>query len=156
MLSPLERLAQRREPEVRAAALRTLGRFPFKRSMQALRAGTEDPVAAVSREASRAVENVRVPVAFDPLARLYRESLVPEARHAALRALARLELMEASELVIGVLAYGTSADKQAAKEALKQGRARVFLEAARAVLADSSSPAHAAVREIVAARGGPA
>lgn len=154
ILSPLERLAQRREPEVRAAALRTLGRFPFKRTLAALRLGTEDPVPTVSREAARAIENVRVAVAFDPLARVYRESRVPEARHAALRALARLELLEASELVIGVLAYGTSADKQVAKDALKQGRARVFLEAARGVLADASSPAHAAVREIVAARGG--
>jgi len=153
ILSPLERLAQRREPEVRAAALRTLGRFPFKRTLGALRVGSEDPVAAVSREACRAIENVRVAVAFDPLARMYRESLVPEARHAALRALARLELLEASELVLGVLAYGTAADKQIAKEALKQGRARVFLEAARSVLADASSPAHGAVREIVAARG---
>lgn len=152
-LSPLERLARSPEPDVRAAALRTLGRFPFKRSLQALRTGTEDPVAAVSREASRAVENVRVAAAFDPLARLYRESAVPEARHAALRALSRLELLEAAELVLGVLAYGTTMDKQVAKDALKQSRARVFIEAAKPVLADASSPAHAVVREIVASRG---
>jgi tetratricopeptide (TPR) repeat protein len=152
MLSCLETLALAREAEVRAAALRTLGRFTFKRSLKALRLGTEDPAPTVAREAIRAIENVRVAVAFDPLARLYRDSPVPEARRAALRALGRIELLEAAELVLEVLAYGSSADKQVVKETLKQGRARVFTEAARSTLADPTAPGHADVREIVDAR----
>jgi tetratricopeptide (TPR) repeat protein len=152
MLSGLESLALSRDAEVRAAALRTLGRFTFKRSLKALRLGTEDPAPTVAQEALRAIENVRVAVAFDPLARLYRDSPVPEARHAALRALARIELLEAAELVLEVLAYGTSADKQVVKETLKQGRARVFAEAARSTLADPAAPGHDDVREILAVR----
>src|SRR5260370_2244032 len=119
-LSPLEKLFARPEPLIRIAVLKAMQTLTFKRSFITVRAGLSDPELAVVEQATKAVEALHFPHAFDPLARIVRESAQPSARAAALRALARIDTVEAAELLLGVLAHGPSSDRLAALTALQR------------------------------------
>ena len=80
ILSPLEHLYRRPEPEVRAAVVRALSRFLYKRTFITLREALADPDGTIVQEAAKALEELRFPHAFDPLARIYRESQSPAVR----------------------------------------------------------------------------
>ncbi|HEU4404975.1 MAG TPA: HEAT repeat domain-containing protein [Polyangiaceae bacterium] len=153
ILAPLEALARRPEAEVRAAALKALSRFLYKRTFVTVRAGLADESPEVVRAATSALEQLRFPHAFDPLARVYREATRPEVRHAALRALGRIELVEAAELLVGVLAFGAADDRRVVVQTLKESRGRVFVEVANAALGETNATARGAIREILNARG---
>ncbi|HEU4536079.1 MAG TPA: HEAT repeat domain-containing protein, partial [Polyangiaceae bacterium] len=153
ILAPLEALARRPEPEARAAALRALSRFLYKRTFVTVRAGLADEHHDVVRAATAALEQLRFPHAFDPLARVYREATRPEVRQAALRALCRIELVEAAELLVDVLAFGAVDDRRVVVQTLKDSRGRVFVDVATAALGDCNASARNAIREILSARG---
>lgn len=154
VLSALESLYRRREAAVRIEVVRTLSRFLFKRTFITLRDALSDPDASVVGEAARALEELRFPHAFDPLARIYRESQVPQARISALRALAKMDTVEAAEMLLGVIEHDAIDEREAAVEALKRSaRGAKFNDLARQALPNLAGAAHTAVREVLQARG---
>ncbi len=153
LLAPLERLFLRPEAPVRAAVLKTLSRFLFKRSFITLRAGLADPDTTVSRQAADSLEELRFAHAFDPLARIYRESSNPRARVAVLRALARIDSVEAAEMLMGVIEHDGPAERDAAVDALKKSRGTKFLDLAKNALPRLTGDPQAAVRQVLQQRG---
>lgn len=153
ILSPLERLFTHGEPVVRVAVVKALSRFLYKRTFITLRAALSDPDASVVHEAARALEELRFPHAFDPLSRIYRESQNRDVRASALRALAKIDTLEAAEMLLGVLQHDSETDRSAAVEALRRSRGMKFTDHARATFAELSDPVKVLVREILHARG---
>jgi hypothetical protein len=153
ILSPLEHMLARPEPLVRIAAVRALSRFLYKRTFISLREALADPDAAVVREAARALEELRFAHAFDPLARIYRESQDLAVRASVLRALSKIDTVEAAEMLLGVLEHEGADERAVAVAALKQAHGAKLVELARAALPRLPPHAQAAVREVLAARG---
>lgn len=153
ILSPLEHLYRRPEPTVRAAVMRALSKFLYKRTFITLREGLSDSDKAVSDEAARAVEELRFPHAFDPLARIYRESSNASARISALRALAKIDTVEVAEMLLSVIEHDGREERAAAVEAVKRARGSKFVEVARSHLSHMTGPAQQSVREILQVRG---
>ena len=122
ILSPLEHLFRRPEPEVRVAVVKALSRFLYKRTFITLREALADPDPAIVQEAAKALEELRFPHAFDPLARIYRESQSPVVRTSAVRALAKIDTFEAAEMLLGVIQHDGTDERTAAVEALKRAR----------------------------------
>lgn len=153
ILSPLEALARRQEPSIRAGVMKALSRFLYKRTFITLRDGLGDADKAVAEEAAKAIEELRFPHAFDPLARIYRESSIPRARLSALRALSKIDTIEAAEMLLGVIEHDGKDERAAVVDALKRGRGAKFSELARAQFGRIQPGAQGAVREILSARG---
>ncbi len=116
ILSPLEHLYRRPEPEVRAAVVRALSRFLYKRTFITLREGLADPDPNIVQEAAKALEDLRFPHAFDPLARIYRESQSAMVRASAVRALAKIDTFEAAEMLLGIIQHDGTQERTAAVE----------------------------------------
>jgi tetratricopeptide (TPR) repeat protein len=153
ILSPLEHLYRRPEPEVRASVVKALSRFLYKRTFITLREALADPDGAIVGEAARALEELRFPHAFDPLARIYRESQSIEVRKSAVRALAKIDTVEAAEMLFGVIQHDGSEERAAAVEALKRARGARFVDLARDQLKHLAGPARSAVRAVLESRG---
>ncbi|WP_437671229.1 HEAT repeat domain-containing protein [Sorangium sp. So ce131] len=153
ILSPLEHLFRRPEPKIRVAVVRALSRFLYKRTFITLRDALADPDPTVVHEAARALEELRFPHAFDPLARIYRESQAPAVRASAVRAIAKIDTLEAAEMLLGILQHEGSDERAAAVDALKRARGMKFVDLARGSLAELPSSAQAVVREILQSRG---
>jgi tetratricopeptide (TPR) repeat protein len=153
ILSPLERLFSHSEPTVRVAVVKALSRFLYKRTFITLRAALSDADPAVIHESARALEELRFPHAFDPLARIYRESQNTGVRASALRALAKIDTFEAAEMLLGVLQHDSESDRTAAVEALRRSRGMKFTDHARSSFAELPDPVKTMVREILHARG---
>jgi len=149
ILAPLEVLFRRPEPRVRAAVLRALSACWFKRTFITLRHGLADPDANVADAAAKALEELHFAHGFDPLARIYRESTSPAARASALRALAKIDSVEAAEMILGVIEHDSATDRAVAVEALKKGRRAKFAEVARQELGRLTGPAKSAVEELL-------
>ncbi|HTB74042.1 MAG TPA: HEAT repeat domain-containing protein [Polyangiaceae bacterium] len=139
VLSPLEHLFGSAERRVKIAVLEAIETLFFKRSFATIRAGLADPDPAVVAQAVKAVGAFQLEHAFDPLARLVRESANPDARAAALGALARIDTIESAELLLGVLEHGSRAERAATAAALKQTTGTKFRQLTQEFLA--SSPA---------------
>jgi HEAT repeats len=139
VLSPLEHLFESPERRVKIAVLEAIETLFFKRSFATVRAGLVDPDPAVVAQAVKAVGAFQLEHAFDPLARLVRESTNPDARAAALGALARIDTIESAELLLGVLEHGSRAERAVTAAALKQTTGTKFRQLTQEVL--SSSPA---------------
>jgi HEAT repeat protein len=152
ILSPLEHLFRRQEVPVRVAVVRALSRFLYKRTFITLREALTDPDPTVIHEAAKALEELRFPHAFDPLARIYRESQSAAVRASAVRALSKIDTFEAAEMLLGVIRHDGSEERAAAVEALKRARGMKFIDLARGGLAELSGPAQAAVRDVLQAR----
>lgn len=134
MLSPMERLSRSQIPTVRAAVAKALGRFLYKRTFLSLRTLIADPEQQVRLEANRAVEQLRFPHAFDPLARIFRESSENDARMAALRALAHVDTDEAAEMVVGLLLHAGPVERDALVAAVAGARNERLVRAANEAL----------------------
>jgi HEAT repeat protein len=117
----------------------------------ALVVDSNDP--AVVEQAAKAVESLHFQHAFDPLSRIVREAAQPNVRASALRALARIDTMEAAEFLLGVLEHGAPADRTAALEALKRVRGARFVELARSALHTTTPEVQTALREVLRQRG---
>ena len=153
ILSPLESLFRSPSAPVRLAVMRAMERLMFKRSFVTVRQGLADPDRSVRAQACKAVEALRFPHAFDPLGRIYREAAAPEARAAALRAIARIDTAEAGELLLGVFQHEAELEREAALEALKKARGAAFLELARRSWSTLSPEVQTTIRQVFQARG---
>jgi hypothetical protein len=153
VLSPLEKLFTRPERPVKLAVLTAMQTLFFKRSFLTVRAGLRDPDPAVIAQAAKAVESLYFQHAFDPLSRIVRESSTPTVRASALRALARVDTIEAAEFLLGILEHGAPGDRHAALEGLKRYRGARFLELAKASFPTSTPDVQAALRDVLRARG---
>jgi tetratricopeptide (TPR) repeat protein len=153
ILSPLEALYRRPEPKVRKAVMLALSACWFKRTFITLRQGLTDPEPTVVEAASRAIEELHFPHGFDPLARIYRESGSPAARASALRAIAKIDSVEAAEMILGVIEHESPADRAVVVETLKKSRRARFVDVARQEVGRMAGPARAVVEELIAGAG---
>ncbi|MFT3771608.1 MAG: HEAT repeat domain-containing protein [Minicystis sp.] len=153
ILSPLEAMFRRPEQPVRAAVIRALSRFLYKRTFITLREALGDEDPTIVSESAKALEELRFPHAFDPLARIYRESQVAKVRCSAVKALAKIDTLEAAEMLLSVIQHDGSEERAAAVAALKGARGLRFVDLARDQLKHLPSQAKAAVRDVLSARG---
>jgi hypothetical protein len=153
VLSPLERLFARPERQVKVAVLAAMQQLFFKRSFVTVRQGLREPDPAVVEQAAKAVESLYFQHAFDPLSRIVREAPQPNVRASALRALARVDTIEAAEFLLGILEHGAPADRVAALEGLKRSRGARFIELARSALHTTAPDVQSALRDVLRARG---
>lgn len=153
VLSPLEKLFARKEEPVKVAVLQSLQTLFFKRSFVTVRAALRDPDGLVVDQACKAVEALYFQHAVDPLSRILRESLEPAPRASALRALAKIDTLEAAEILLGALEHGAPPDRLAALAALKAERGSKFAELAKGCLPSAKDPLRGSLQEILAARG---
>jgi hypothetical protein len=119
-LSPLEKLFASPEPVVRRAAVRALRFLFFKRSFVIVRKALADPDAQVREAALVAIGGLHFPHAFNPLARIYRESTDPRVRAAALQSIGKIQTVEAGEFLVMVLRQEGGNLREAAYTALVQ------------------------------------
>ena len=153
VLSPLEKLFARPERTVKVAVLVAMGTLFFKRSFITVRQGLRDGDPGVVEQAARAVEALYFQHAFDPLSRIIREAPQPFVRASAVRALAKVDTLEAAEFLLSILEHGAPADRVAAVEALKRSRGARFIELARSALPASAPDVQAALRDVLRSRG---
>ncbi len=153
ILSPLEHMYRRSEEAVRLAVVRALARFPYKRTFITLREALSDADPTVVHQASKSLEELRFPHAFDPLSRIYREAQSKEVRASAVRALAKIDTFEAAEMLLSIIQHDGREERAAAIGALKGGRGMKFVDLARGSFRSLPAPAQQAVREILQGRG---
>lgn len=153
LLAALESLFGNDNVSVRLSAVRALSRYYYKRTFVTLERALVDPSPEVVKEAVAALERLRFDHAFDPLARIYRSSTRSDARLAALRSIARIDAMEAAELVLGVLEHGSPEEREAVSSAIKAGRGNRFVEVARAAFPDASKQLKATLTDVLRSRG---
>jgi hypothetical protein len=119
-LSPLEKLFASPDPTIRRAAVRALRFLYFKRSFVIVRKALADGDAQVREAALVAIAGLHFPHAFNPLARIYRESTDPRVRAAALQSIGKIQTVEAGEFLVMVLRQETGNLRDAAHGALAQ------------------------------------
>jgi hypothetical protein len=119
-LSPLEKLFGSPDPTIRRAAVRALRFLYFKRSFVIVRKALNDPDAQVREAALVAIGGLHFPHAFNPLARIYRESTDPRVRAAALQSIGKIQTVEAGEFLVMVLRQEGGNLREAATQALAQ------------------------------------
>ncbi|HET9992443.1 MAG TPA: HEAT repeat domain-containing protein, partial [Kofleriaceae bacterium] len=119
-LSPLEKLYESPEPAIRVAAVKALRYLYFKRSFVIVRKALADADAAVREAALTAIGGLHFPHAFNPLARIYRESTDPRVRTKALESIGRIQTVEAGEFLVMVLRQESGPLREAAHAALAQ------------------------------------
>ncbi len=153
VLSPLERLFARPERAVKLAVLVALKSLFFKRSLTTVVAATREPDPVVAQQAGESLKDMVFPHAFDPLARVVRESNQANARVCALTALAQIETPAAAELLLGVLEHGAPTDRDAVRRVLHGKASRAFLELARNTVRTAPAPLQQLLREALGAHG---
>jgi tetratricopeptide (TPR) repeat protein len=119
-LSPLEKLFASSDAVIRRAAVRALRFLYFKRSFVIVRKALNDGDAQVREAALVAIAGLHFPHAFNPLARIYRESNDPRVRGAALQSIGKIQTVEAGEFLVMVLRQETGTLREAAYAALAQ------------------------------------
>lgn len=119
-LSPLEKLFGATDPVIRRAAVRALRFLYFKRSFVIVRKALADPDAQVREAALVAIGGLHFPHAFNPLARIYRESNDLRVRTSALQSIGKIQTVEAGEFLVMVLRQETGGLREAAHQSLAQ------------------------------------
>ena len=119
-LSPLEKLYLSTDPVIRRAAVRALRFLYFKRSFVIVRKALADADSQVRDAALTAISGLHFPHAFNPLARIYRESADPRVRASALQSIGKIQTVEAGEFLVMVLRQETGNLREAAYAALSQ------------------------------------
>jgi hypothetical protein len=119
-LSPLEKLFASGDAVIRRAAVRALRYLYFKRSFVIVRRALIDADAQVREAALVAIAGLHFPHAFNPLARIYRETSDPRVRAAALQSIGKIQTVEAGEFLVMVLRQETGGLREAAYAALTQ------------------------------------
>jgi hypothetical protein len=153
-LSPLERLYTHPDARVRAGCLRALRQLFFKRSFVLISLGLRDPDASVRSEALAAASALHFSHAFDPLARIYRESTDSRVRLTVLGSIARIHSAEAVEMLVDVLRHGDGKERRIAREALRHSDNPHTDEALRRAAATETGPLLAEIQQLLQARGG--
>jgi hypothetical protein len=119
-LSPLEKLYAASDPLIRRAAVKALRFLYFKRSFVIVRKALADSDAQVREAALTAIGGLHFPHAFNPLARIYRESADPRVRKAALASIGKIQTVEAGEFLVMVLRQEAGELREASYAALSQ------------------------------------
>jgi len=119
-LSPLEKLFASGDAAIRRSAVRALRFLYFKRSFVIVRKALTDADAQVREAALVAIAGLHFPHAFNPLARIYRESNDPRVRGAALQSIGKIQTVEAGEFLVMVLRQEGGALREASYAALAQ------------------------------------
>ena len=119
-LSPLEKLYESTEPSIRVAAVKALRFLYFKRSFVIVRKALADADPGVREAALVAIGGLHFPHAFNPLARIYRESNDPRVRAKALESIGKIQTVEAGEFLVMVLRQESGPLRDAAHAALAQ------------------------------------
>jgi len=119
-LSPLEKLYAAGDPVIRRAAVKALRFLYFKRSFVIVRKALADQDAQVREAALVAISGLHFPHAFNPLARIYRESTDPRVRTSALQSIGKIQTVEAGEFLVMVLRQESGNLREAAYAALAQ------------------------------------
>ena len=119
-LSPLEKLFTSGDAVIRRAAVRALRFLYFKRSFVIVRKALVDSDAQVREAALVAIAGLHFPHAFNPLARIYRETNNPRVRGAALQSIGKIQTVEAGEFLVMVLRQESGNLREAAYTALAQ------------------------------------
>ena len=156
VVAPLATPALRRLAELGALVWHTrpfAGRPDIEGSWLAV-AATRDPDPAVARQAGESLKEMVFPHAFDPLARLVRESDDPNARFSALTALAQIETPAAAEVLLGVIDHGSPTDREAVRKLLQEKASRAFLDLARNMYRTAPEDLQRVLRDVLAKRGG--
>lgn len=155
ILAPLELLAGYGVASVRVAAQKALSHFLFKRTFIAVRGGLADTDEAVVMESARTLEMLHFGAALDPLLRIFRESTDVRARQSALRAMTRIDSVEAATQLLDVLAHERTTERRVAAEALKTANGSRFVELARQHYPRMTADEKNVIRDIFVARGIP-
>ncbi|HEU0031773.1 MAG TPA: HEAT repeat domain-containing protein [Kofleriaceae bacterium] len=119
-LSPLEKLYASPDPIIRRAAVKALRFLYFKRSFVIVRKALADQDAQVREAALTAISGLHFPHAFNPLARIYRESNDHRVRAAALQSIGKIQTVEAGEFLVMVLRQEAGQLRDEAYKALSQ------------------------------------
>ncbi|MBC7978442.1 MAG: HEAT repeat domain-containing protein, partial [Myxococcales bacterium] len=119
-LSPLEKLFGNGDALIRRAAVRALRFLYFKRSFVIVRKALADGDVQVREAALVAIAGLHFPHAFNPLARIYRESNDPRVRAAALQSIGKIQTVEAGEFLVMVLRQESGNLRETAFTALGQ------------------------------------
>ena len=119
-LSPLEKLFASGDAVIRRSAVRALRFLYFKRSFVIVRKALADGDAQVREAALVAISGLHFPHAFNPLARIYRESNDPRVRSAALQSIGKIQTAEAGEFLVMVLRQESGTLREGAYAALAQ------------------------------------
>jgi hypothetical protein len=115
MLSPLERLYDHQEPEVRAAVMRAVSSISVTRTYGLIRKGLADPAPVVVEEALQALRTVHFVSGLDSVKRIFRESTEPRVRLAALEGIGQIRSTEAALVLIEAVRQETGAIRAAAE-----------------------------------------
>jgi len=110
-ISGLEHLFEDGDQQVRAAVAATMGSLRFKRSFGLLGRALRDESPAVREAAAYSVTRLVFPHAFEPLRRIFEARDMPDldgARAAALRAIGKINTVEALDFLCDRLREGTS------------------------------------------------
>jgi hypothetical protein len=119
-LSPIEKLFASPDSNIRRAAVRALRFLYFKRSFVIVRKALADGDPQVREAALAAIGGLHFPHAFNPLARIYRESSDQRVRAAALQSIGKIQTVEAGEFLVMVLRQESGPLREAAYTALAQ------------------------------------
>jgi len=118
VLSPLERIAMDDSADVRSAAMAAVGRVLCKRSFATIRQGLQDPNEQVKTSARQALQGLHFRDGLDCLWRIYRETVDPAVREAALRAVAKVPTLAATVILLDVILEEEGALQRFAAECL--------------------------------------
>lgn len=118
-LSPLERLYQTGNDEVRTSVLSACRQLFFKRTFGLVEAGLKDSASSVQEQALRCVRSLHFVHAFDRLVRIFSASPEPQAREAALRSIGKIGTPAAIEFLVDVLRQGDARERKQAVELLE-------------------------------------
>ncbi len=118
-LAPLEKLFESPDADIRRAAVKSLRYLYFKRSFVLVRKALVDAEESVRAAAVVAIGGLHFPHAFNPLARLYRESTDARVQRACLESIGKIASIEAAEFLVGVLRQSEGPLRDAAFAALR-------------------------------------
>jgi hypothetical protein len=153
-LAPLEALLESEEATVRAAVLRAARQLFFKRSFVLVMRGLKDEDADVRKEALQAVSALHFSHAFDPLARIYRESADPAVRRTALESIGRIPTVDAAELLIDVLRHGDRGERDLVRHLLSRADHPEVGNLLRRAAANEAGATRQVIEQILRMRGG--
>ncbi len=111
------------DPSTRQAVAKAAGSLRFKRSFSLIHRALRDPEPAVRAAAARSVGRLVFPHAFEPLRAIFRARDVPdadEARRQALRAIGRVQTVEAVDFLCDRLREGVPEYVEIARSALAE------------------------------------
>jgi HEAT repeat protein len=106
----------------------------------------------VRKAAIEQIGRLRFDHAFEPLARIYRQSERSPARLAALSAIGNIDVDEAVDLLLEVMKHGTDEERRQAIQAAARARSPRFFARARPLLPSAPPRLQEAIRAVAQSR----